>query len=47
MEAVLGDVTGAIIVLLAILAFRRYAKIGIVLSWILVIETIADIHEIR
>ena len=43
MEAVVGDVAGAIIALLAILAFRRFAKIGIVLSWILVVETIADI----
>lgn len=43
MEAVVGDVAGAIIALLAILAFRRFAKIGIVLSWLLVIETVADV----
>lgn len=43
MEAVLGDVAGAIIALLAILAFRRFVKVGIMLSSILVIETVADI----
>jgi hypothetical protein len=43
MEAVVGDVAGTIIALMAILAFRRYAKLGIVLSWLLVAETVADV----
>src|ERR1700761_3477849 len=33
MEAVVGDVIGAIIALMAIIALRRYAKLGVILSW--------------
>ena len=42
MEAVVGDVAGAILALLSIAALRRIPKAGIVFSWLLVAETIAD-----
>jgi len=43
MEAVVGDVLGAIIALMAIMAFRLNLKLGLMMSWLLVIETIADV----
>ena len=41
-EIVLGDVGGAIIAFLAIVLLRQRAFAGIVLSWILVVETATD-----
>src|SRR3569833_1412236 len=43
MEAVIGDVAGAVLALIAIMAFRLNLKLGLSMSWLLVIETIADV----
>lgn len=42
-EAVIGDVAGAAIALVAIQALRQGSRFGVWLSWALVVETIADI----
>jgi hypothetical protein len=42
-EAVIGDVTGAIVALAAIFAFRKSERLGVLFSWLLVLETIADV----
>lgn len=42
-EAVVGDVVGAIVALAAIAAFRKRERLGILFSWLLVIETIVDV----
>jgi hypothetical protein len=42
-EAIVGDVAGAVLALAAIWALRRRWRLGIALSWLLVIETVVDI----
>jgi hypothetical protein len=43
LELVVGDLTGAIIGLGAIILLRLRARLGLALSWLLVIETICDL----
>jgi len=42
MEIVLGDMAGATIALVAIIALRQRARLGIALAWLLAAETIFD-----
>jgi len=47
-DIVIGDVAGAAIALVAIIALRHRAQIGIVLAWLLTAETIFDtVTDIR
>ena len=41
-EIVIGDVGGAIIAMTAVILLRRPIQAGIILCWILVIETVSD-----
>jgi hypothetical protein len=41
-EIVVGDVTGAFLAFFAIALLRRRAHLGVVLAWLLVIETVYD-----
>src|SRR5579872_1675188 len=41
-EIVIGDLIGAAIALVAILLLRRRAHLGVIFSWLLVVETIID-----
>ena len=43
MEAISGDVLGAIIAFLTIVGFRINKQLGILLSWVFVLETLTDI----
>jgi len=43
MEAVVGDVAGAAIAFAAIVTLRTSVPRGVVLSWLLVVETILDV----
>jgi hypothetical protein len=43
LEAVVGDVAGAVVALAAIWALRHRWRLGIILSWLLVIETAVDV----